>query len=115
MKKTRLALLAACLLIAGLFAGGRSAAAQESTCNESRARGIAQSTLSSCISQASQEFDISFEVACTCPTGGYTVTVIGAPRCPGQQICPLFALLVGTVQLDCDFNVVASTCGAPQG
>jgi len=116
MPKTRLALLAACLLITGLLAGGRSAAAQESTCNEGHARGVAESTLASCISQARQnDLDISFETACTCPAGGYTVTVIGTAHCPGQQICPLFAVLVGTVQLDCDFNVVASTCGVPQG
>lgn len=116
MTRTRLTLLAACLLIAGLFAGSRSATAQDATCNEGHAQGVAQSTLASCISDARQrDLDISFEVACTCPTGGYTVTVIGTPHCSGQQVCPLFAVLVGSVQLDCDFNVVASTCGVSPG
>ena len=106
-------LAAALLVIAALL----PAVAQEgATCNESRAQGIARSELGPCIADAeARGFNVSLGTVCNCPGTGYTVTAIGALRCRPGEPCPAIALLVGTVQLDCDFNVIASTCGVPEG
>ena len=111
MKRTHIALLVACLsLLAAL-----PAFAQGPTCNEGRAQGAVQGELGSCIASARQNLEISFNVTCDCPGSGYTVNVIGTARCHPGEICPLFAVLVGNAQLDCDFNVISSTCTFPQG
>jgi hypothetical protein len=111
MKRIHIVLLAAALLVTTTL----PAVAQEgATCNESRAEGIARSELGPCIAEAEASgFNVSLETVCNCPGTGYTVTAIGGLRCQPGEPCPAIALLVGTVQLDCDFNVIASTCGVP--
>ena len=110
--KTHIVLLTTALLLTATL----PAAAQEATCNESRAESIARRELGPCIGQAQASgFDISLETICDCPGTGYTVTAIGGLRCRPGEICPLIALVAGTVQLDCDLNVIASTCGVPEG
>lgn len=113
MKITRIALLAATLLLPAAL----PATAQDGpTCNENRAEGVARSELGPCIGDAEASgFNVSLETVCNCPGTGYTVTAIGGLRCRPGEPCPAIALLVGTVQLDCDFNVIASTCGVPEG
>ena len=113
MKKTQIVLLAAALLVTAAL----PAAAQEgATCNQSRAEGVARSELGSCIADAEASgFNVFLETVCNCPGTGYLVTAIGGLRCRPGEPCPAIALLVGTVQLDCDFNVIASTCGVPEG
>ena len=114
MKRNHIALLAALLLST---ATALPAAAQGGpTCNENRAEGVARTELGSCIADAeARGFNVSLETVCNCPGTGYTVTAIGGLRCRPGEPCPAIALLVGTVQLDCDFNVIASTCGVPEG
>ena len=113
MKRNPIALLAAALLLTAAL----PAMAQDGpTCNEGRAEGVARSEIGSCIADAEASgFNVSLETVCNCPGTGYTVTAIGGPRCRPGEPCPAIALLVGTVQLDCDFNVIASTCGVPEG
>jgi hypothetical protein len=113
MKRTHIVLLTAALLVTAAL----PAAAQEgATCNEGRAEGIARSELGACIADAQASgYSVSLETVCDCPGTGYTVTAIGGRRCRPGEICPAIALLVGTVQLDCDFNVISSTCGVPEG
>jgi hypothetical protein len=106
MKKTLLAL--AFLTLAAAL----PALAQDSTCNSGQLQGTAESALNTCIAQARQSFDISFEVTCGCPTGTNTVSVFGAPRCHPGEFCPLFLVLVGNVEVDCQGNVISATCGA---
>ena len=92
MKRTHIVLLAAALLVTATL----PAVAQEgATCNESRAEGIARSELGPCIADAEASgFNVSLGTVCNCPGTGYTVTAIGGLR---------------------DFNVIASTCGVPEG
>jgi hypothetical protein len=103
----KICLIAALLLVLSAVA----AFAQGPTCNTGRAQGAAEAALGSCIAQARQTYDISFGVLCDCPGTGITVNVFGAPRCNPNEPCPLFILLVGSAQLDCDYNVVTATCG----
>jgi hypothetical protein len=113
MKITRIALLAAALLLPAAL----PATAQDGpTCNENQAEGIARSELSTCIADAQRDgFIVSLETVCNCPGTGYTVTAIGTLRCRPNEPCPRIARLVGTVQLDCNLNVISSTCGVPEG
>lgn len=85
--------------------------AQGPTCDTGRAQGATESALAQCIAQARQSFDVSFGVTCDCPGTGITVDVFGAPRCNPNEPCPLFIVLVGSAQLDCDYNVISATCG----
>ena len=111
VRRTPIAWLAACL---SLFAA-LPALAQGPTCNEGRAQGATEAALGSCIADSRQSLDISFSVTCDCPGSGYTVNVFGAPRCNPNEVCPLFIVLVGTAQLDCDFNLISATCGFSPG
>lgn len=99
-------------LLFALLAALPAAAQDGPTCNENHAEGVVQSELATCIAQARQNLDINFATTCACPGTGYSVTVIGTPRCHPGEICPLFAVIVGTAQLDCDFNVISAICGA---
>jgi hypothetical protein len=103
----KICLIAALLLVLSAMA----AFAQGPTCDTGRAQGAVAGALNSCIAQSRQAFDISFSVTCDCPGTGITVNVFGAPRCNPNEVCPLFIVLVGTAQLDCDYNVVSATCG----
>ena len=87
------------------------ALAQTSACNEGQLRGLAEGSLNSCIAHARETLDIGFEVTCDCPGGGATINVFGAPRCHPGEVCPLFIVLVGSVQVDCSGNVISATCG----
>jgi len=42
----------------------------------------------------------------------YTVQFAGGPKCAPNQICPMFILLVATVDVACDDTVTLETCGA---
>jgi hypothetical protein len=105
MKKT------ICLAVLLLILSAACAAAQGPTCNAGRAQGAVEGALSTCIAQARQDFDVSFNVTCDCPGTGITVNVFGAPRCNPNEPCPLFIVVVGNAQLDCDYNVISATCG----
>jgi hypothetical protein len=107
VRRTPIALLAACLSLFAVL----PAFAQGSTCNEVRAQGATETAIGSCIAASRQSLDLSFSVTCDCPGTGYTVNVFGAPRCNPNEFCPLFIVLVGTAQLDCNFNVISATCG----
>lgn len=106
MKQLGLALLFA------LLAALPAAAQGGPTCNDNHAEAAVRSELATCIAQARQNLDIQFVTTCACPSAGYTVNVIGTPRCHPGEVCPLFAVIVGTAQLDCDFNVISATCGS---
>ena len=103
MKKTCLA-----FLLLTLFAV--SAFAQAPACNTGRAEGAASGALAQCVSGERQDLEVSFVTICDCPGTGITVEAIGTLRCNPNEICPLFAILLGNVQLDCDYNVVSATC-----
>jgi hypothetical protein len=103
----KICLAAALLLVLSAVA----AFAQGPACNTSRAQGAVEGALSTCIAQARQTYDVSFNVTCDCPGTGITVDVFGAPRCNPNEPCPLFLVVVGSAQLDCDYNVISATCG----
>lgn len=98
------------VVIAALFTG--AAFAQEPVCNAPRAEGIARSELGACIAAptgASVEVEVT--AICECPEFGISVLAIGRVRCnPNDETCPPFGILIGSVQLDCDYNVISSVC-----
>ena len=98
------------LIIAALFAG--TAFAQGPVCNAPRAEGIARSELGSCIAAATgANVEVEVSAICECPEFGISVLAIGRVRCnPNDEACPPFGILIGSVQLDCDYNVISSTC-----
>lgn len=113
MKTTQIVLLSVALLLTATLP---AAAQSGATCNDNRAEGIARSQISACIADAqADDFDVSLQTNCACPGTGYTVTATGVPHCRPGEICPLIVRIVGTVQLDCDFNVIASSCGGSAG
>lgn len=102
--------ISAVFVLAALFA--IPALAQEATCNESRAEGIARSELGQCIAAATGASTlVEVTALCECPEFGISVLAIGRVRCnPNDETCPPFGILIGSVQLDCDYNVVSSVC-----
>ena len=103
----KICLIATLLLVLSAM----TAFAQGPTCNTGRAQGTVEGALASCIAQARQTYDVSFSTTCDCPGSGITVNVFGAPRCNPNEPCPLFLVVVGNAQLDCDYNVISATCG----
>ncbi|MFL6196766.1 MAG: hypothetical protein ACJ75H_21460 [Thermoanaerobaculia bacterium] len=103
MKKICLAFLLLTLSAVSLFA-------QEPACNTGRAEGAARGALAQCTSGQRQDLEVTFTTICDCPGTGITVEALGGPRCNPNEPCPFFLILLGTVQLDCDYNVVSSTC-----
>jgi hypothetical protein len=104
LKKTLLAL-------ALVLSTALPALAQAPACNEGHLRGLAEGSLNQCIAQARETYDVSFEITCDCPGSGATINVFGAPRCHPGEVCPLFLVLIGSVQVDCSGNVISATCG----
>jgi hypothetical protein len=100
-----------CLAALLLVLSAACAFAQGPACDTGRAQGAVEAALGSCIAQARQTYDVSFGVTCDCPGTGITVNVFGAPRCNPNEPCPLFIVLVGSAQLDCDYNVISASCG----
>ena len=85
--------------------------AQGPTCNEPRAEGIARSELGQCIAAATgPNFFVEVDALCECPEFGITVSAIGRFRCNPNEECPPFGFLIGSVTLDCDYNVTQSVC-----
>jgi hypothetical protein len=104
MKKTLLTLALA-------LATALPTLAQTSACDAGHLQGIAEGALNQCIAHVRQTYDVSFEVTCDCPASGATINVFAAPRCNPTEVCPLFLILVGSVQVDCQGNVVSANCG----
>lgn len=101
--------ISAVFILAALFA--LPALAQAPVCNEPRAEGIARSELAQCIAAATgPDFFVEVLAGCECPEGGIAVSAIGRFRCNPNEECPPFGFLIGSVQLDCDYNVISSTC-----
>jgi hypothetical protein len=97
------------LLDAAVFA--TSALAQEPVCNEPRAEGIARSELGACIAAPTgANVEVEVTALCECPEFGISVLAIARQRCNPNETCPPFGILIGSVQLDCDYNVIGSTC-----
>jgi hypothetical protein len=90
-----------------------SAFAQAPTCDTGRAEGAARGALAQCLAGESQNLEVTFTTTCDCPGTGINVVATGGPRCNPNEVCPFFVVLLGTVQLDCDYNVVSSTCNVP--
>ena len=85
--------------------------AQGPACNEKRAAGIARSELAQCIAAATgPNFFVEVDALCECPELGITVSAIGRFRCNPNEECPPFGFLIGSVTLDCNYNVVDSVC-----
>lgn len=87
------------------------AAAQGPVCNDPRAEGIGHSELGACIAAATgPNFLVEVVANCECPEFGISVAAIGRFRCNPNEECPPFGFLIGSVQLDCDYNVLSSVC-----
>ena len=85
--------------------------AQGPTCNEQRAEGIARSELGQCIAAPTgPDFFVEVDAFCECPEFGITVSAIGRFRCNPNEECPPFGFLIGSVTLDCNYNVIDSVC-----
>lgn len=85
--------------------------AQAPTCNEQKAEGIARSELGQCIAAATgPNFFVEVDALCECPEFGITVSAIGRFRCNPNEECPPFGFLIGSVTLDCEYNVVQTVC-----
>jgi hypothetical protein len=108
MKKTSAVCILAVLLAVLLAV---PALAQGPTCNEQRAESIARSELGQCIAAPTGPgFFVEVDALCECPEFGITVSAIGRFRCNPNEECPPFGFLIGTVTLDCDYNVIDSVC-----
>ncbi|HET9226360.1 MAG TPA: hypothetical protein VFR31_06815 [Thermoanaerobaculia bacterium] len=87
------------------------ALAQAPTCSEPRAAGIARSELGQCIAAATgPDFFVEVDALCECPEFGITVSAIGRLRCNPNEECPPFGFLIGSVTLDCNYNVIQTVC-----
>jgi hypothetical protein len=87
------------------------ALAQGPVCSDPRAEGIARSELGPCIAAATgPSFLVEVTANCECPEFGISVAAIGRFRCNPNEECPPFGFLIGSVQLDCDYNVISSVC-----
>ena len=55
-------------------------------------------------------------VVASCFVDGFItkVTFWTTPNCPGNQVCIQTAIIVGSVLLDCDGNVMSVTCGVSE-
>lgn len=101
--------ISALCILAVLFA--LPALAQGPICNENRAAGIARSELGQCIAAATgPNFFVEVDALCECPEFGITVSAIGRARCNPNEECPPFGFLIGSVTLDCNYNVVQVVC-----
>jgi hypothetical protein len=108
MKKVSAVCILAVLLAALLAV---PALAQGPTCNEQRAEGIARSELGQCIAAPTgPDFFVEVDALCECPEFGITVSAIGRFRCNPNEECPPFGFLIGSVTLDCNYNVISSVC-----
>lgn len=93
-----------------------SFSAHAQSLNDNALIGRATGELSSCLAQAHQnglEVNASVNVIGTCPDGSLLREVVftGGPHCSPHEICPFFLVLIGSVQFDCDGNIVSSNCG----
>ncbi|HEX6898263.1 MAG TPA: hypothetical protein VF789_01055 [Thermoanaerobaculia bacterium] len=87
------------------------AIAQGPVCSEERAAGIGRSQLGQCIAAAiGPNVDVEVTALCECPEFGISVLAIARVRCNPNEECPPFGILIGSVQLDCDYNVISATC-----
>jgi hypothetical protein len=85
--------------------------AQGPVCSEERAAGIARSQLGQCIAAVTgPNFEVEVDALCECPEFGISVNAIARVRCNPNEECPPFGFLIGSVQLDCDYNVISATC-----
>ena len=101
--------LSAVWILAVLFA--LPVLAQAPTCNEHKAEGIARSELGQCIAAATgPDFFVEVDALCECPEFGITVSAIGRFRCNPNEECPPFGFLIGSITLDCEYNVVQTVC-----
>jgi hypothetical protein len=107
-------LFAAAMAFVALFVFSSSTANAQS---ENSYVGKATAELSQCLAEAHSnglEVSSSVNVIGTCPDGSelVEVTFIGRPHCQPHEPCPFFAVFLGSVQFDCDGNIVSSQCGA---
>ena len=93
------------------FSGSKPVKPACFSCSENQAIGQAHAALASCIGGNQAGLNIIYSASPNNLEGGYTVTVIGGPRCHPGEACPFFAILIGTVVLDGNCNVVSVTCG----
>ena len=108
MKRTSAVCILAVLLAALLAA---PALAQGPTCNEQRAEGIARSELAQCIAAPTGPgLFVEVDALCECPEFGISVNAIARVRCNPNEECPPFGILIGSVTLDCNYNVIDSVC-----
>ncbi|HEX5714910.1 MAG TPA: hypothetical protein VF179_02050 [Thermoanaerobaculia bacterium] len=97
------------VLLAALLAA--PALAQGPTCNEQRAAGIARSELAQCIAAPTgPDLFVEVDALCECPEFGISVNAIARVRCNPNEECPPFGILIGSVTLDCNYNVIDSVC-----
>ena len=103
---------AACILAVLLAAlPAAPALAQGPTCNAQRAEGIARTELAQCIAAPTgPDVFVEVDAFCECPDFGITVSAIGRLRCNPNEECPPFGILIGSVTLDCNYNVIDSVC-----
>jgi hypothetical protein len=83
--------------------------------NDQALIGKARGAAHECLAQFEGNYEINAFVDVTgiCFVSGntYRVTFSAGPKCPPNHICPLFIILVATVEFDCDGNVTYVSCG----
>lgn len=110
MRKVFIAVATGAIMALLLMVSGNQLHAQGNNCNEGRAIGLAHSQLNSCAASLGADWNLNWNASPN-NLGGYTVYVSGAPKCPPGNICPLIIILVGSVVIDADCNVVEVNCG----
>lgn len=83
--------------------------------NRAKAAALADPSFSQCVNDARQagfDVDVYAEVSGICFVEGntYRVQAVAGPRCEGNKICPMYIMLAATADVDCEFNVTATSC-----
>jgi hypothetical protein len=79
-----------------------------------KARGAAHECLTPYLN--SHDVDAFADVTGICIAGGFLhrVTFTAGPKCPPNQVCPLFpTVIIATVDFDCEGNIIAVNCSTP--
>lgn len=100
----RMLMVGATMLLLGL--GLRLHAQNGPGCTQGAAIGQAHAALAACIAGNQQNLDVQY-AAYPNIHGGYTVSVFAGRRCHPGEICPLFIMLIGSIETDANCNVIS--------
>lgn len=97
------------LFVVALFVTTGLNNAQANEGDEQHAIGVARAAAYECLAGTSS--DLNTSSSATFSNGVWNVSFYASPICPPNTICAYYIILLATVQLDADFNVISYSCG----